>query len=516
MTDRYSPYPADEPVIGGPYPPSAPVSTYPDDGGYIGAGAYQDDPAVEWDDEYAGDYDDDYDDGFAGYYDDAPARQPMFYVFIALAALVGGIMIFLLFSLVNRGGDDASPSGSVKFNVRIDSPAKDRRIEIGKPEDVIVQATSTEPIVRFDLYIQDKLADTMDVTQASPDNKYRATLKAQFDRKGEYTLFVKVTSASNATQESDKVRVIAIEPVGDRPTSINGKVVATVNLRTGPGENFDQVGTLTEGKVVKIIGRTANNEWVLVDVDGGRWVKATALEPQDSLALVPIRQVTPTPVPATNTPLPQPTASATPSASPTANPKLPDLAPTGAVLIDGGTKLRVNVANLSANAYTGGLTVAVANVGPGTLTFAFNVNLPAGGSTSLDFDLNPPVTTQKTAQVKVDPDNAIKETNKDNNTQSFGLTPAVEQPKIAIQSPSIAPSAIGVTIVNNGGAMTATKVTVRVKLGDAQTAETQTIALANGQTASFSVARPLGNGVATIEVVIADQVLASTTVTLTP
>lgn len=510
MTDRYSPYPADEPVIGGPYPPSAPVSTYPDDGGYIGAGAYQDDPAAEWDDEYAGDYDDD--DGFAGYYDDAPARQPMFYVFIALAALVGGIMIFLLFSLVNRGGDDASPSGSVKFNVRIDSPAKDRRIEIGKPEDVIVQATSTEPIVRFDLYIQDKLADTMDVTQASPDNKYRATLKAQFDRKGEYTLFVKVTSASNATQESDKVRVIAIEPVGDRPTSINGKVVATVNLRTGPGENFDQVGTLTEGKVVKIIGRTANNEWVLVDVDGGRWVKATALEPQDSLALVPIRQVTPTPVPATNTPLPQPTASATPSASPTANPKLPDLAPTGAVLIDGGTKLRVTVTNLSANVYTGALRLIV-DVSGSKDDEVFNVNIPGNGSTTLNVSLAVAVTKNATATVKVDPDNAIKETNKDNNTQVFGLTPAVEQPNLTIASVDTAGN-ITVRVVNQGGALPASTVTVKVTVaGSGAEQSKQQLELANGRDATFTLLKP-GAGDGKIEVLINGQVVASKNVTL--
>ena len=239
----------------------------------------------------------------------------MFYVFIGLAALVGGIVIFLLFSLVSsRGGESTSTPGSVKFNVAIQSPVKDKRIEIGKPEEVIVEASSTEPIVRFELFIEGNLADTVEVRDASADNKYRANLKASFERKGEYNLYVKVTSSSGATKQTDKLRVIAIEPVGDRPATINGKVVATVNLRTGPGENFEQVGTLTEGKIVKIIGRTTNNEWLLVDMDGGRWVKASAIDPQDSLALVPIRQVTPTPQPATNTPQPNPSASPSPTA----------------------------------------------------------------------------------------------------------------------------------------------------------------------------------------------------------
>ena len=84
MTDRYSP---DEPIIGASYPPSGPVSTFADDGSYIGASTatYVDDEEAEWDDgydEYDPEYDEDYDDFYGG----APARQPMFYVFIGLAA----------------------------------------------------------------------------------------------------------------------------------------------------------------------------------------------------------------------------------------------------------------------------------------------------------------------------------------------------------------------------------------------------------------------------------------------
>lgn len=520
MSDRYSPYPPDEPVIGATYPPPPPLPPHSAEPGYGGGGSgYADDGDGEWDDAGPSDgYDDQYDDGYGEpYYRDTPARQPMFYVFIGLAALVGGIVIFLLFSLVSsRGGESTSTPGSVKFNVAIQSPVKDKRIEIGKPEEVIVEASSTEPIVRFELFIEGNLADTVEVRDASADNKYRANLKASFERKGEYNLYVKVTSSSGATKQTDKLRVIAIEPVGDRPATINGKVVATVNLRTGPGENFEQVGTLTEGKIVKIIGRTTNNEWLLVDMDGGRWVKASAIDPQDSLALVPIRQVTPTPQPATNTPQPSPSASPSPTASPTQNATAPDFEPTNAVAIDGGTKLRVTVTNRSANNYSGAVVVAVSGVGPGTLTQAFNMALPAGGSAVADFELKPPVTTAKTVVVKVDPDNAVKETNKDNNSATFTIAPAPEQPDIAIQSPSVAPSAIGVTIINNGAALAATNITVRVKLGGAETSQTQTLALAKGQTAVFSVTRPQGNGIATIEVVIGGQVLASTTVPLTP
>jgi len=166
---------------------------------------------------------------------------------------------------------------------------------------------------------------------------------------------------------------------------------------------------------------------------------------------------------------------------------------------------------------SGAVVVAVSGVGPGTLTQAFNMTLPAGGSAVADFELNPPVTTAKTAVVKVDPDNAIKETNKDNNSATFSIAaPTVEQPKIAIQAPSLTGSAVGVTIVNNGGPISDALVTVRIKLGGAETSDSKTLSLSKGQSATFSVTRPQGNGTATIDVVVGGQVLASTTVQLTP
>ncbi len=517
MSDRYSPYPPDEPVIGATHPSAPPLPRYPAEPGAIGGLAtYVDDPEGGWDDEYSDGYEDEYADGYEGYepyYQDTPARQPMFYVFIGLAALVGGIVIFLLFSLVSgRGGGDTPVGGAVKFNVAIQSPVKDKRIEIGKPEDIIVEASSTEPIVRFDLYIEDKLADTANISETSTDNKYRANLKASFERKGEYSLFVKVTSASGATKQSDKLRVIAIEPVGALPATINGKVVATVNLRTGPGENFEQVGTLTEGKIVKIIGRTTNNEWLLVDMDGGRWVRASAIDPQDSLALVPIRQVTPTPQPATNTPLPAPSASPSPTASPTQPASGPDFAPTGAVAIEGGSKLRVTVINRAATGYTGAVVIAVSGVGPGTLTQAFNMVLPASGSAVADFELNPPLTVGRTAVVKVDPDNAVKETNEDNNSATFTIAPTVEAPNLTIAKVDTTGNIV-VTITNVGGPLAASNVTVKVTVGGNGSEQTKNLELAKGQSADFTVSKP-GTGPGKVEVILGGQVVKSQEITV--
>ena len=525
MSDRYdTDYPEDEPVIGGSYaPPAAP----PPPPVYIGSGIGYDEPVApdgyaddEYDDEYY-DESDEYEYYDDGYEAGTPARQPMFYVFIAMAALVGGIVVFLLFSLVNNSNNGGNGGGDTKFDVRIDSPAKDKRIEIGKSEDVSVQATATEPISRFELYVGDKLTDSVDVTETPADNKYRAILHLTLQAKGNYDIFVRVTSSNGATKDSGKVRVIAIEPVGERPQTIKGKVLADTTLRTGPGDNFPESGTLKGGQEVTILGKDKAINWLLIDsAQGQRWAKRTAIDPLDSLDLVPVRDVTPTPAPTqipTNTTLPSPSPLPSASASPSPNPNSPDFVPTTAVLIDGGTVLRVTVQNVSSTAYNGPLVVGVGGDIPAK-EVVIDAKLAAnGGSATVDFDVNPPVTTSgKKAIVSADPKNSVKELREDNNSATFVLLPPEEAPQIVIQTPSVQPSAISITIQNSGGPLTATSVTVRVKLGSSVTLEEKNLALAKNQTATFSVARPQGTGEATAEVVINGQVVASATFTIGP
>jgi len=523
MSDRYgTDYPEDEPVIGATYAPPPPPRQPDEPQHYIGgAPAYsppepagigfaasefaEDDEYYDEDDEY-GYYDED------EYYEDTPARQPMFYVFVGLAALVGGIVVFLLFSLVNNGGDNGSTGdGDTRFAVAIDSPPKDKRIEIGKVEDVIVQASATEAIVRFELFVGDRLTDTIEVTETPADNKYRAVLRLSLTQKGNFDIFVKVTASSGATKESAKVRVIAIEPVGERPQTISGVVIADTTLRAGPGETFAEAGSLRSGENVTILGKDRAIDWLLIETaQGSRWARRTAIEPRDSLDLVPFRDVTPTPAPtATNTAIPS--VSPSPSASPSPSPDSPDFVPTNATLIDGGTILRVTVQNISNNAYNGPLVVGVGGGDVPTAERVATVQMAAnGGSASFDFDVNPPINVQgKKAVVTVDPANALKELREDNNGATFVLLPPEESPEIVIQAPTVLPGTISVTIQNNGGALAATSVVVRVKLDDQITQSQRTVALANGQTADFSVARPTGSGQATAEVVIGNQVVAS-------
>jgi hypothetical protein len=183
--------------------------------------------------------------------------------------------------------------------------------------------------------------------------------------------------------------------------------------------------------------------------------------------------------------------------------------PVNAVLLDGGGVLRVTVQNVSTNAYDGALVVGVSG-DVNAPEVAIGANLAGnGGTATIDFEVSPPITSSgKKAVVSVDPKNAVREAREDNNSATFVLLPPEEEPDIQILTPTVQPGSIAVTIRNDGGPMPATGVTVRIKVGNAAAEASQTIALAKGQTANYSISKP-GTGAATIEVVINGQVVAS-------
>jgi hypothetical protein len=85
----------------------------------------------------------------------------------------------------------------------------------------------------------------------------------------------------------------------------------TVNLRSGPGTNYDQVGTLQPDQTLPIIGRTADSSWWQVKTPSGpAWVAAsvvTAINTDDTIPVVETSPLEPLPT-ATTTPIsPAPT-----------------------------------------------------------------------------------------------------------------------------------------------------------------------------------------------------------------
>lgn len=506
MSNRFSSNPPDEPVIGATYP-----AAYDDDN----------DPQDDWEDEEYADEDEydeygeePYDDD---YYDEAPARQPMFYVAIGLVVVLFAAVLFAVVYFVgnrNDGDTPAAPTQSqVGARIRIDTPLANDRFEVGQISEVLVSANATEPIETFELYIDDQLKDSVPAEEPDEEQVYHPRLRASFDSRGEHTLFVRLITESGAKQDSDKVTVVAVEAVASPVTGVRGRLLTITTIRSGPSETASSVGNAREGLEVTIAGRTQDSEWLFIESTPPGWVPRNAVEPFDALSLVPVRSASPTP-----TRTPEQTASPT-SVANTQTPEpqsQPDLTPSNAQLIDGGSGLRISVANLATTQYDGPLEVSVTGLTTGTLTRVFAVRIPPGGSVTVDFELDPPISQPATAQIRVDPGNAVGESSEDNNSISVSLTPPAEPPEIIIATQAASNAGVSVTIRNDGGPLPNSTVSVRVRMGNVEASQTQNITLASGQTASFGpIAKPAPAGEATIEVLINGGVVASTTIEIT-
>jgi len=102
------------------------------------------------------------------------------------------------------------------------------------------------------------------------------------------------------------------------PAPVLAEAIKQANVRSGPGLDFPQVGTIVAGTKYPIIGRSARFPWYLIALpDTNGWVFADLVKVTGSINSVPIQEgvITVSPAPATNPPTsPAPTASL-PSAS---------------------------------------------------------------------------------------------------------------------------------------------------------------------------------------------------------
>lgn len=99
-----------------------------------------------------------------------------------------------------------------------------------------------------------------------------------------------------------------------------------VNVRSGPGTTYPQIGTLQAGDSYEVKAQNPEGSWVQFDLNGqAAWVTANLVSLSGSLETVEIAQNI-APPPATATPRPRPTATRVPpptAVPPTAAPQFP-------------------------------------------------------------------------------------------------------------------------------------------------------------------------------------------------
>jgi hypothetical protein len=78
------------------------------------------------------------------------------------------------------------------------------------------------------------------------------------------------------------------------PTPVDTTAKVTIlpknlNIRSGPNTSYEIIATLDTGKVLKVVGRTDNNEWWKVEFDGKTgWVLALYVEFSGDADKVPV------------------------------------------------------------------------------------------------------------------------------------------------------------------------------------------------------------------------------------
>ena len=519
MTNRPD-FPDDEPVIGAP-PPVFPTERI-DAGPVIGSEGRplppgparpprRVAPAIPPDSLPEPDYYDNYDEG-------SPTRNPWFYAFLAAVAVIGAALVFVFVRSIDIGGDDGAVTATAQpaaLQAVMVTPRDGDRVKAGDQVKFVVRIASNQTITKIELLIDDKAVaegKAVEAPNASPATTpelaklYDSTLTTTLLERGDHTAAVRVTAGSATTTTATLRLVVFEEPADPRVTA---RVVATSSVRSGPGEAWPEVVRVQPGTEVLLVARTRDSEWLqLDDSTGERWIRRNAVAESGSLSSLPIRDVTATP---------PPTATATPPTTPTpSTANLPDFSPSDArfVFADRGrAALRVSIKNDGAD-FSGPLVIEAVTTPDGLLIspLVFDINLRTGRVATVDFEVSGALPDRADVTVRVDPGNAVSESNEDNNTVGFtGVRAPADPPEISISAATIDDGQIGVTIVNLGGPLAPSEVAVVVEVGTNQSQSSRVLSLDTDESASFSVPIP-ATGTATVRILLNGATAATGTV----
>lgn len=264
---------------------------------------------------------------------------------LALVVVVLGIAgVTAYFLTQDRGSTVTIPK------VTITAPVNGSQVQVNIP--VTVQATASDPngVKRMELWVSNvKTAEAI-----SPVEQGQATLTASFQwtppASGAYALEVKAFNVAGSVSAPTMVTVnaggespattapatatpIPQTPTPTVPTKPSLTTKTDLNVRSGPGIQYDLLGLLPAGVTVEIVGREETRQWWQIRfspaADGIGWVAADpAFSNTANVDNVPIAQIPATPtstptstvIPPTNTPVPPTNTAIPPTDTPTVTP----------------------------------------------------------------------------------------------------------------------------------------------------------------------------------------------------
>ena len=262
---------------------------------------------------------------------------------VAIGGILALILILVIAAIVTayflaRGRGTAQAGIPV---VVITAPVSGSQIQVNVP--VTIQATASDPagVKRMELWVSGaKAAESI-----SPVEQGQPTLTASFqwtpEAPGSYTLEIR---AYNQQGEVNTPTMVTVTAVGDLaaatatptstpatpsptvPTAPTLKTLTDLNVRTGPGLEYDLIGLLPVGSSAELTGRSEDQQWWQIRfapaANGVGWVSADpAYSSTVNTGGLPV-------VPAPPSPTPSPTPTGTPTETPTATPVPATFTPT--------------------------------------------------------------------------------------------------------------------------------------------------------------------------------------------
>lgn len=329
--------------------------------------------------------------------------------------------------------------------VIITSPQNGDEVGVGTQIFVTAQATDAVGVTRVQLLANSQIVKTVSSESAAGQRNAEFLLDYTPRQAGEVNLQVvayrnaiasdpaAVTINVKSTQALVTATLIPIDnaPIID-PNDPTCRVLTTtgLNLRGGPGTNYDRLTVLAAGVQAPIIGRLGDNTWwqIRYGINAG-WVSAQYTSVYGLCSSVPVIVSPPTPTTTASTPTPTATATRAATLTPTitATPGKADLVISS---IGGPTSTTV-----AASPVTYSVTITNTGSGPSG-TFVNKVTLPdgtdgdlgavsnlnAGESIILNIAITFTAAAPYTLQARVDTANQVIEVSEVNNSGSLPVS----------------------------------------------------------------------------------------------
>lgn len=367
-------------------------------------------------------------------------------------ALVFSLLILSACNLSSGPREQLLPTSTGPVSQRpvvvITSPADGAEFTVNQQILVTAAATDSVGVTRVQLLANGRIVKTISSESPTGSQTLNAVLDFTAREAGTVNLSVVAFRSSIASdpalisvtvrEAQAQVTATSAPPANVpiiNPNDPTCRVLTNVglNVRQGPGTNYNRVSVLAAGTVVPITGRNADNSWWQVRVGTTiGWVTDEFVTVYGICVNIPVVQAPPPP---TNTPLPITPTIFSPTFTPppptiTPTPGLPDLVVAN---INGASSLVLGVGGVTST-----YTVTITNTGLGptaqfnnaitilpqneTIPIGVVANLRPGESILLNAGVTFTLPGTYTLQARADSDGQITEMFEANNATVFTVT----------------------------------------------------------------------------------------------